>query len=120
MAFRPLYDLILLRKEEAPKTTASGLVLSTTDDPNEARYSNVVAVGEGYRTDRAVDGPSIEHNGHLVGGPRQMECIPLRVRVGDRVLFRPRSATVVKSEGQEFFLVREGELLGIEEPSEAS
>jgi chaperonin GroES len=93
--FQPLYDHVLVEKEELEQKSPSGVILATTQDPNDAVYGKVVAVGQGYRrsdTDKLT---------------------PLQVQKDQEVLFRPRSATKVTIKRKEYFLLRESDLLGI-------
>lgn len=92
----PLYDRVLVEKEEADQTTESGLYLPT-NDANQAVYGRVIALGQGYRQ---VD----------ADGFRQ-----LVVQEGHRVLFRTRSATEIKEGGKTYYLLREQDLLGFED-----
>ena len=94
-SFKPLYDFVLIEKVDAPNTTASGLVLTTSDDANTARFAPVVSVGDGYRV------------------RDQEELLPLEVKVGDEVFFRPRSATEITLADKAYYLLRESEIMGI-------
>ncbi len=76
MTFRPVHDRILVRRVEAEEKTAGGIIIPDTakDKPQEGE---VVAVGPGARDDAG-------------------KLIELDVKVGDRVLFEPRSSLRVK------------------------
>jgi chaperonin GroES len=91
--FKPLYDRVLIEKFEAPKTSPSGVIMGTIEDPNGLFEGVVRAVGSGYRTETGFQS--------------------LEVAVEDRVLFRKRSAVEVEQEGKVFYLLHEKELLGV-------
>jgi len=100
MNIRPLYDRIVVKRiEDSGETKVGGLFIpdSAKEKPQEGE---VVAVGKGKRTD---DG----------------QLIPLDVKAGDRILFGKYSGSDIKSEGQEFLIMREDEVLGIIEPAES-
>lgn len=94
MNIRPLYDRIVVKRiEEQADKTASGLFIpdSAKEKPQEGE---VVAVGQGKRAD---DG----------------KLIPLDVKVGDRILFGKYSGSDIKSDGEEYLIMREDEVLGV-------
>ena len=93
LSVRPLYDRILLESEEAEERTSGGIYLpdSAQEKPMQGQ---VVAVGIG----------TLLPSGRLVEP---------NVKVGDRVLFGKYSGSEIKIDGQEYTIVREGDLLGI-------
>ena len=90
---KPLYDKVLVERLKAEEKTAGGIVLPDTakEKPTEGR---IVAVGRG----RVMD------DGNTVA---------LSVKVGDRVLFGSYSGTDIKSEGKDYLILDEGEILAI-------
>lgn len=95
MKIRPLHDRVIVKRFEAERTTASGIVLpdSAGEKPDQGE---IVAVGPGKRDD----------NG---------KCIVLDVKVGDRVLFGKYAGQTVKVDGQELLVMREEDLMGVVE-----
>ena len=94
MNIRPLYDRIVVKRlEEEADKTAGGLFIpdSAKEKPQQGE---VVAVGQGKRTD---DG----------------KLIPLDVKAGDRILFGKYSGSDIKLDGDEFLIMREDEVLGV-------
>lgn len=93
MSFRPLHDRVLLKRVDAEKKTAGGLIIpdSAKEKPQEAE---VVAVGKG----RALEG----------GGLREMS-----VKVGDRVLFGKYTGDEIKLDGEEMLILREEDILAV-------
>ncbi len=94
MNIRPLYDRIVVRREEEETTSAGGIVLpgAASEKPNRGE---VVAIGEGAVLD----------NG---------EIRPLKVKVGDTVVFGQYSGSnTVKVGGEELIIMNESEVLGV-------
>ena len=90
---KPLYDKVLVERLKAEEKTAGGIVLPDTakEKPTEGR---VVAVGAGRVTEKG-------------------QTVPPSVEVGDRVLFGSYAGTEVKSEGQEYLILDESEILAV-------
>jgi chaperonin GroES len=94
MNIRPLYDRIVVRRsDESDEKSAGGIIIpdSAKEKPQKAE---VVAVGNGKRTD---DG----------------KLIPLEVKAGDSILFGKYSGNEIKVDGEELLILREDEVLGI-------
>jgi chaperonin GroES len=93
MNFRPLHDRILVKRVEEKETLKGGIIIPDTakEKPSEGE---VVAVGQGKKTD---DG----------------KLIPLDVKAGDRILFGKYSGNEIKMEGHEYLILREDEILGV-------
>ena len=94
MPIKPLHDRVLLKRiENDVQKSAGGIIIPDTakEKPIEGE---VVAVGDGARTD---DG----------------KITPLVVKVGDKVLFGKYAGTDVKYDGNEYLIVRENEILGV-------
>ena len=93
MNIRPLHDRVIVKRVEAERTTASGIVLpdSAGEKPDQGE---VLAVGPGKRDD----------NGKQVA---------LDVKVGDRVLFGKYAGQPVKVDGQEVLVMREEDIMGV-------
>lgn len=90
---RPLFDRILVRREEPVETVKGGIVLPDTarEKPLEG---TVMAVGEGKRNDSG-------------------EFIPPVVKENDRILIGKYSGTEVKIDGEEYVIVREDDILAV-------
>ena len=93
MNIRPLHDRVIVKRVEAERTTASGIVIpdSAGEKPDQGE---VLAVGPGKRDD------SGKH-------------IALDVKVGDRVLFGKYAGQSVKVDGQEVLVMREEDIMGV-------
>ena len=97
MSITPLFDRVLIKRKEAPKTTKSGLILpsSSTEKLNQG---TVLEVGHGH-----------------VGNDGTVR--ELQVKKGDLVVFGKFSGSTIIVEGEELLILKEEELLGILEES---
>ena len=93
MKIRPLHDRVIVKRVEAERTTASGIVIpdSAGEKPDQGE---VLAVGPGKRDDSGKQ-------------------IALDVKVGDRVLFGKYAGQAVKVDGQEVLVMREEDIMGV-------
>ena len=91
---KPLNDRVVLKMVEAQETTASGIILAGAAK-EKPEVAEVVAVGPGG----VVDGNKIE----------------MTVSVGDKVIMSKYAGTEVKYQGQEYVIVRMGDILAIVE-----
>lgn len=93
--FKPLSDNVLIKPLEAEVKTASGIVL-----PDNARekpqIGKVMAVGPGQRNP-------------------QGKLDPMNVKVGQKVMYKKWGGDEVKVEGEEWVLVKQGDILAIVE-----
>lgn len=93
MELQPLYDKIVVRRDETPDRTESGLYLPGEGErPTEGI---VLSVGEGVPLDNA-------------DGFRR-----LLTSVGDRVLFGKYAGTEVSVNGEDLLILREEDILAI-------
>jgi chaperonin GroES len=93
MSIQPLFDRVLVRRKEAPKTTASGLILPDSA-MEKLNQGTIVAVGTGY----------VNENG---------TTSQLQVKVGDVVAFGKFSGNTINVDGEELLIFNEKEILGI-------
>jgi chaperonin GroES len=95
MKIRPLHDRVVIKRIEAERTTASGIVIpdSAGEKPDQGE---VIAVGNG----------KILENGSVRA---------LDVKVGDRVLFGKYAGQAVKVDGEEVLVAREEDILAVVE-----
>ena len=93
MNIRPLHDRVIVKRVEAERTTASGIVIpdSAGEKPDQGE---VLAVGPGKRDDNGKQ-------------------IALDVKVGDRVLFGKYAGQAVKVDGEEVLVMREEDIMGV-------
>ena len=93
MAIRPLHDRVIVKRVKEEEKTKGGIIIPDTakEKPVEGK---VIAVGNGKITDD--------------GKVRKLE-----VKAGDRVLFGKYSGTEVKIDGEEYFILREEDIVGI-------
>lgn len=92
MKVTPLYDRVLLKRQEEQEVKQGGIIIPDTakEKPLEAE---VIAVGKGR-----VDSGKV---------------VPLEVKKGDKVLIGKFSGTEVTIDGNELVIVREEEILAV-------
>jgi chaperonin GroES len=98
--FRPLHDRVVVRRITAEEKTAGGIIIPDTakEKPQEGE---VVSVGPGARNE-------------------QGQIVALDVKAGDRVLFGKWSGTEVKIGGEELLVMKESDIIGIVDQSNAA
>lgn len=91
----PLADRVLVRpfSVEEMNTTASGIIIPDTVSKEKPEQGVVLAVGEG----RYEDG----------------KRVPVLVKVGDKVVFSRYGYEEVKVDGEEFYILKEDNILAI-------
>ena len=95
MNIKPLADRVVVKLVEAEEKTKTGIFL-TASAQEKPQVAEVVAIGPGARDD----------NGKL---------IPMEVKVGDKVITGKYSGTEVKMDGNEYTIVKQGDILAIVE-----
>ncbi len=90
---KPLGDRLLVKQIEAEEKTKGGIIIPDTakEKPKEGI---VKAVGPG----KSLEDGKIQ---------------PMNVKVGDRILFTSYGGTEVKSDGEEYLIMKEEDVLGI-------
>lgn len=94
MNIKPLADRVVIKMCEAEETTKSGIIL-TSAAKERPQVAEIVAVGPGG----VVDGNNIE----------------MTLTVGDKVLISEYAGTKVKVDGEEYTILRQGDVLAIVE-----
>lgn len=94
MTLKPLSDRVVIKMVEAEESTASGIIL-TASAKEKPQVAEVIAVGPGG----IVDGKEIV----------------MQVALGDKVITSKYSGTEVKIDGEEYIVVRQGDILAIVE-----
>lgn len=93
MKLKPLYDKIVVKQEDAEEKTLGGIILAPVSQ-EKPQMGIVVAVGHG-RLDN------------------QCGVHPLKIEVGNRVIFEKYSGVCVKIGEEDFLIFREDQILGI-------
>jgi len=88
MKLKPMADNVLLKQHEAQETTASGIILATTNKEKPAIYE-VVAAGPGTKD------------------------IAMTVAAGDKVVVGKFSGNDIKLDGQEYKFVKLDDILAV-------
>lgn len=94
MNIKPLADRVVIKMLEAEETTKSGIIL-TSAAQEKPQVAEIVAVGPGG----VVDGKEIV----------------MEVKVGDKVLISKYAGTEVKLDGEEYTILKQGDILAIVE-----
>ena len=90
-----MYENVVVRRAKVEDTTTSGIYLSNPENAKEYAEGEVVSVGVGYRTKDGIK--------------------PLKVSVGDIVLYRKMVEISISDGGEELFLVSENEIFAIKQ-----
>ncbi len=93
MNIRPLYDRVLIKRIEESESVRGGIIIpdSAQEKPQQGE---VIAVGAGRLSDTG-------------------ERLTVDVQVGDRILFGKYSGAETKSDGVEYLILKEDEILGV-------
>ena len=94
MKLKPLSDRVVVKMVEAEETTKSGIIL-TGAAKEKPQIAEVVEVGPGG----IVDGNEVI----------------MTVKGGDKVITSKYSGTEIKLDGEEYIIVRQGDILAIVE-----
>lgn len=94
MKLKPLADRVILKQFKAEEKTKSGLILAASAQEKPEMFE-VVEVGPGGM----VDGNEVK----------------MTVAAGDRVIVGKYSGTTVKVDGEEYSIVRQGDILVVVE-----
>lgn len=94
MKLKPLADRVILKQFKAEEKTKSGLILAASAQEKPEMFE-VVEVGPGGM----VDGNEVK----------------MTVAAGDRVIVGKYSGTTVKVGGEEYSIVRQGDILAVVE-----
>ena len=94
MNLKPLADRVIIKMAEPEETTKSGLIL-TGAAKEKPEVAEIIAVGPGGM----IDGKEVV----------------MTVKVGDKVICSKYAGTAVKMGGEEYTIVRQGDILAIVE-----
>ncbi len=95
MKFKPLKDRVLVKYSDEPEKSAGGIIIPETAK-EKPQKGEIIAVGSGKITDD--------------GKVQAME-----VKVGDVVLFEKYSGSKINMDNEEYLIIREDDILGIEQ-----
>lgn len=93
--FKPLFDNVLIKPEDAQTKTASGIILpdSAKEKP---QIGTIMAVGTGQITPEG-------------------KTLPMVVKVGQKIMYKKWGGNEVKVNGEEWMLVEQKDILAIVE-----
>ena len=90
MKLKPMADNVLLKAQEAQETTASGIILATTNKEKPAIYE-VVSAGPGTKD------------------------VTVTVKAGDKVVVGKYTGSEIKLDGEEYKFVKQDDILAVVE-----
>ena len=99
MKFRPLHDRVVVKRIDAEEKSAGGIIIPDTAKEKPSQ-GEIIAVGPGGRDEAG-------------------KLVPLDVKAGDRILFGKWSGTEVKIDGVEYLIMKESDIMGILEETQA-
>ena len=88
MKLRPMADNVLLKANEVPESTASGIILATTNKEKPAIYE-VVSAGPGTKD------------------------VEMTVKTGDKVVVSKFVGSEIKLDGEEYKFVKQDDILAV-------
>ncbi|GAV30752.1 MAG: co-chaperone GroES [Anaerosomatales bacterium] len=94
MKLKPLFDNIVVKPAKAEEQTKSGLIIPDTAQ-EKPKQGEVIAVGDGRWDDEGE------------------KRVPMDVKVGDKVIYKEWGKTSVKIDGEEYFIMSQGDVLAI-------
>ncbi|MGB4592360.1 MAG: co-chaperone GroES [Coriobacteriia bacterium] len=94
MNLKPLFDNIVVKPAKAEEQTKSGLFIPDAAQ-EKPKKGEVIAVGEG-RWDEEGE-----------------KRVPMDVKVGDVVIYKEWGKTAIKIDGEEYFIMSQGDVLAI-------
>ena len=89
----PLHDRVIVKPSQPEEVTSGGIIIPDTAK-EKPQQGQIIAVGEGKQTE---DG----------------KVMPLRVKVGDNVLYGKYSGTEIAIEGEDHLMMRESDIFAI-------
>ena len=91
---RPLADRVVIKPAEREEKTKGGLFIPDTASKERPMEGEIVAVGDGRRTDEGA-------------------LVPMSVKVGDKVLFAKYSGTEYTVDDVDYLVLAEKDSLGV-------
>ena len=94
MNLKPLHNQVIIKPIKESTATPSGLVLPETAEKERPEKGEVIAAGPG----------KLQDNG---------QRSPMSVKIGDQVVFKKYFPDEIKINGQEFYVIREDDIIAI-------
>lgn len=89
---KPLFDRVIILPDKKEEQTTSGIFLTNVSE-EKSQIGTVVSVGDGG----LIDGKEVV----------------MQVKVGDRVLYSKFAGTEIKTEGKEYLVIKQTDILAI-------
>ena len=90
----PLGDRVVIQPEKFEEKTAGGIIIPDTARSEKPEKGIVVAVGGGKMNDEG-------------------RVLPMRLHVGDKVMFSKYGFDEIKIDGEEYFIISESNIIAI-------
>ena len=94
MKLKPLHDQVIIKPIQEDEVTKAGLVLPDTAEKERPEKGEVIAIGPG----------------RLLDSGQRAE---MSVKIGDKVVFKKYSPDEVKINGEEMYVIKEGDIIAI-------
>ncbi|MFH1656382.1 MAG: co-chaperone GroES [Candidatus Nealsonbacteria bacterium] len=94
MNIKPLSDYILIEPIKEEEKTRSGILLPESSEKEKPEQGRVISVGFGKRTNAG-------------------KILPVRIKVGEKVLFTKYGPNEIKIEDKEYLIAKEEDILAI-------
>lgn len=104
---RPLADRVIVEQDKAEVKTKGGIILSEAHGEKPLK-GKVLAVGPGKYLESAVAQQTVQSVDELF--------VPMSLKVNDIVYFAQFSPMHIELDNREFLVIREGDILCVEEP----
>lgn len=114
----PMFDRIIVRRDEVAKQTEAGIIITDNTREKEAPNSGIVlSVGEG-RLCPEMQSAYFEHEGGKGYVTKGCHVEPLRVKVGDHILFNSYAGTAIvdPKTDETLLLMQEDDVLAVINP----
>lgn len=94
--FKPVRDVLVVKKTDAADRTKGGIFIPATVDDKTMFHGVVVACGDGILTESGI-------------------IVPLVVKQGDKILFGKTGCLNIQVDGEDFVMMRENNVIGVDE-----
>jgi len=93
--FKPIRDVIIVKKLDASDRTKGGIYIPSTVEDRAFLKGLVVATGDGILTESG-------------------KIVELQVKNGDTVVYGKTGGLTIQIDGEDFIMMRESNILGVE------
>lgn len=94
LKIKPIGEFILVRPAKEEETTASGLIIQSSNKAERPQKGEVVALGTGRLNEKG-------------------DKLPFNVSIGDVIFFKKYSPEEVEIDGEQYLLMKEADILAV-------